>query len=54
MSRISNLSIRTRVIAAFATVLFVTVGLGLFAKARIGEVNEEAVDIRNNWLPAGR
>jgi methyl-accepting chemotaxis protein len=54
MSRISNLSIRTRVIAAFATVLFVTVGLGLFAKARIGEVNEEAVDIRNNWLPATR
>jgi methyl-accepting chemotaxis protein len=54
MSRISNVSIRTRVIAAFATVLLVTVTLGMFAKIRLGEVNDAAVDIRDNWLPATR
>jgi methyl-accepting chemotaxis protein len=54
MPRLVDITIRTRVIAAFALVLVVTVALGLFATLRIGDVNEAAADIRNNWLPATR
>jgi len=54
MSLILNLSIRTRVFAAFAMVLFITLGLGLFAMLRLGQVNDSASEIRDNWLPATR
>jgi methyl-accepting chemotaxis protein len=47
-----NLSIRAKVIGAFALVLVVAVALGLFAVQRLSSVNEAAADIRNNWLPS--
>ncbi|MDB5405918.1 MAG: putative methyl-accepting chemotaxis protein [Rhodospirillales bacterium] len=46
-----NMTIKAKVIAAFATVLAVTVGLGVFAILRLAAVNEQAADIRDNWLP---
>ncbi len=50
----SHLSIRTKLVAAFAVVLCGTVGLGLFAVQRLDGVNAAAADIRDNWLPATR
>ena len=49
---LNNLSIKAKIIGAFAIVLAITVTLGLFAAQRIGVVNESAVDLRTNWLPA--
>jgi methyl-accepting chemotaxis protein len=47
-----NITIRARVIAAFAVVLCVTIGLGLFSIMRLSAVNAAANDVGNNWLPA--
>ena len=52
MKAFQNLSIRTKVILAFAFVLTVTVGLGTFAVQRLGAVNDAAAEIRDNWLPS--
>jgi methyl-accepting chemotaxis protein len=40
-----------KVLAAFAAVLAVAVGLGLFAVQRLGAVNDAAAEVRNDWLP---
>ncbi len=45
-------SIGAKVTLAFGIVLVVTIGLGLFAIERLGAVNDAAMDVRNNWLPA--
>jgi methyl-accepting chemotaxis protein len=45
-----NMTIKTKVIAAFAAMLAVTVGLGIFADLRLAAVNDQAADIRDNWL----
>ncbi|MBV8650815.1 MAG: MCP four helix bundle domain-containing protein [Alphaproteobacteria bacterium] len=47
-----DFSIRAKVMTAFGAVLVVTVCLGLFAVQRLGEVNDAAADIRDNWLPS--
>jgi methyl-accepting chemotaxis protein len=47
-----NMTIRARVIAAFALVLFATIGLGLFSIQRLSAVNAAAADVGLNWLPA--
>ncbi|HEY0836875.1 MAG TPA: methyl-accepting chemotaxis protein [Azospirillum sp.] len=52
MSFLTNLSIRNKVLAAFACVLAVSAGLGLFAIERLGAVNTKAAEIRDNWLPS--
>lgn len=52
LSSLSNLSIKAKVISAFALVLCTSVGLGLFATQRIGAVNEQAAIVRDNYLPA--
>jgi methyl-accepting chemotaxis protein len=49
-----NLSIRSKVTAAFAMVLVLTGGLGYFAINRLAAVNAAAYDIRTNWLPSVR
>jgi methyl-accepting chemotaxis protein len=50
----SNLTIRAKVITAFAVVLVTTALLGIFAVIRLGAVNDAAAEVRNNWLPATR
>jgi len=48
----TNISIRSKVISAFSVVLLGTIGLGLFGMSRTAEVNNAALDIRDNWAPA--
>ena len=49
---INFFSIRFKVVFCFLSALLVTVGLGLFALARLGSVNDVAAEIRSHWLPA--
>jgi len=48
---IKNLSVRAKVIGAFACVLAATLLLGMFAIQRLSVVQTEAVDFRDNWTP---
>ena len=50
----ANLTIRAKVIGAFLTVLVVTLALGGFAITRMGAMNDQAADVRDNWLPSTR
>ena len=52
MRLLSNLSIRGKVLAAFAAAAITTAVLGLFAIDRMAVVNGSASTIRDNWLPA--
>ena len=52
MNRFNDISIRAKVIGAFALVLIVTVLLGGFSIQRLGSVNEGAVTISDNYLVA--
>ena len=53
MSRaFGDLSIRAKVIGAFAVVLAITLGLGLFAVERLGSVNGVAATISGNRMPS--
>jgi methyl-accepting chemotaxis protein len=47
-----NLSIRSKVISAFAVILVVTAMLGAFSINRLSAVNETAVALSNNYLVA--
>jgi methyl-accepting chemotaxis protein len=49
-----KISISTKVLAAFAMVLAVTIGLGLFAILRLAAVNDQAAEIRDDYLPSTR
>jgi len=51
-STFQNLSVRAKVIGAFAVVLIATVALGAFAIERLSDVDSHAENIRNNWLPS--
>ncbi len=48
---LQNLSIKAKVISAFALVLVVSAGLGIFSISRMSAMNESAEQIRTNWLP---
>ena len=52
MFAFSNLSIRNKVIGAFAVVLITALALGGFAVDRLAVVNGSAAEVRDNWLPA--
>ncbi|WP_391349035.1 methyl-accepting chemotaxis protein [Azospirillum sp. A23] len=52
MDRLMNASVRAKVIAAFSVLLIGTALLGLFAINRMSSVNDEAAEIRDNWLPS--
>src|SRR6516164_4201104 len=51
---LANVSIRTKIIAAFVVVLGCTVALGLFATQRLGAVNDASAEIRQDYLPSTR
>lgn len=51
---LNRLSIRGKVIAAFAAVLVCTVGLGFFAIQRLDAVNANAQAFRDDYLPSTR
>ncbi|ESQ78536.1 methyl-accepting chemotaxis protein [Asticcacaulis sp. YBE204] len=46
-----HVTLRTRIITAFALILLSTVGLGLFSANRLGAVNKAVDDLGSNWLP---
>ncbi|GGZ22132.1 methyl-accepting chemotaxis protein [Asticcacaulis endophyticus] len=48
---LSRLTIRARVIAAFAIVLLSTAALGIFSINRLDSVNKAVDDLGSNWLP---
>jgi methyl-accepting chemotaxis protein len=48
---VSSITIRTKVCLAFGLVLAITVALGGFAINRLAQVNAEAGEIREKWLP---
>ena len=50
----SPISIRLKVVLAFALVLLCTIGLGVFALQRLDGVNLAAAEIRDNSLPSTR
>ena len=50
--RLTDISIRNKVLSAFSVVVLVAIGLGAFAVDRLGSVNDSAAEIRDNWLPA--
>lgn len=52
MSLLGNVSIRTKLILAFAVALTLTVGVGGFSIQRLSNVNAAAIDVRDNWLPS--
>jgi len=54
MSWANNLTIRTKVIGAFALVLVITAVLGVFAVTRLSKVNDGAEELASNWLVATR
>src|SRR4051812_48557389 len=47
-----SLSIKVQVLAAFSIVFVATAALGIVAQDRLGAVNTEAADVRDNWLPS--
>jgi methyl-accepting chemotaxis protein len=49
-----NVSIRTKLVAAFGVMLLMVGGLGFFAIDRLARVNATTVDINTNWLPSVR
>lgn len=53
-SLLRNLTIKAKVMTAFCAVLAVTILLGAFAIVRLAAVNEEAAQVRENWLPSTR
>jgi methyl-accepting chemotaxis protein len=52
MNTLSNLSIRTKILGAFALMALVVAGLGAFAIDRLSRVNTVSTEIHDKWLPA--
>jgi len=51
-STLNRLTIRAKLSAAFAAVLLVVIGLGTTAWTRVSEMDTNARDVRENWLPS--
>jgi methyl-accepting chemotaxis protein len=51
---LNNVSIRTKVAAAFGVLLLIIGAVGFFAIDRLARVNDTTVDINTNWLPSVR
>lgn len=49
-----DLKIATKLIASFLTVLALTAVMGVFSIIQLGEVNDTANEIRDNWMPSMR
>lgn len=52
MPMFSNLCLRAKLVASFGVVLFMMVGMGLFAVWQLRLVNDASTDISTNWLPS--
>jgi len=52
MTWFNNLTIRVKIVGAFALVLLVTAGLGIFSIQRLSAVNDSTVNLYTNFLTA--
>ena len=52
MSWVTDTTIRTKALVSFAFVMLFTLGLGVFAIDRLSNVNQQAAEIRDSWLPS--
>src|SRR5450830_1743028 len=52
--KLSDLKIGAKLGAAFATIVVMTMALGIFAWSQLGAINNNVVDLASNWLPAIR
>ena len=52
MNMLNNLAIRVKIPLGFAVVLVIVLILGSVSINRLGAVNDNAADVRNNWLPS--
>ena len=52
MSSWTNLSIRMKVLIAFGAVFLATCTLGIFGLIETSRINDDALDIRDDWLPS--
>ena len=52
MNMLNNLAIRVKIPLGFAIVLAIVVILGLLSITRLSAVNDNAEEIRNDWLPS--
>ncbi|RMO77459.1 Methyl-accepting chemotaxis protein [Pseudomonas syringae pv. maculicola] len=49
-----DLKISTKLITSFLVVLLLTAAMGVFAIIQLGQVNQAAQDIKENWMPSMR
>lgn len=49
-----DLKISTKLITSFLVVLALTAAMGVFAIIQLGQVNQAAQDIKENWMPSMR
>jgi len=52
--RFKDLSVSGKVMGVFSCILLVTVALGLFSAQRLSQLNANAGELRDQWLPATR
>ena len=52
--KLSDLRIGAKLGAAFATIVVMTMALGIFAWSQLGAINNNVVDLASNWLPSIR
>ena len=52
MLSLSNIRIQTKIVLAFAIVLFTTLGLGAFAIQRMSTINDAALEVGDDYLPS--
>jgi len=52
MNMLNNLAIRVKIPLGFAVVLVIVLILGSVSINRLGAVNDNAADVRDNWLPS--
>ncbi|SMH57649.1 methyl-accepting chemotaxis protein [Azospirillum agricola] len=50
MKRFENLTIRSKLLGILGSFFLLVIGLGVFSLDRLATLNEEAADIRDNWL----
>ncbi|MFD1623028.1 HAMP domain-containing methyl-accepting chemotaxis protein [Azospirillum griseum] len=52
MIRISDVSAKKRAVMAFSVIFLVSLSLGIFSVNRLSAVNDQAEEVRTNWMPA--
>ena len=52
MNVLNNIGISFKMLGAFAVLLAILVGVGIFAIVKISAVNDLSMEMRNRWLPA--